>query len=96
MNTKNIGLIECGGTDSLFELNSAQELNGYSISKIYITGSISHQALQREYPRAQIVPDTHSIFQDHSIDLVVIRQPEAAHMKLVAAALQSGKNVSII
>ncbi len=54
-----------------------------------------HQQLAKDYPDKRIIDNENEIFDDKSIDAVVIAAPAVAHYNLAMAALNAGKHVFV-
>jgi hypothetical protein len=94
--TYNIGLIECGVSDALFQLNQTSTLNGYSIKKAFVTYKTSEGILQSQCPKAEIVKDKQAILDDHSIDFILVISPQSSDLNFIREAIQAGKQVRIM
>jgi hypothetical protein len=92
----NTGLIECGLSDQIFHLDHTSQLNGYSITKAYVTDKTSAGLVQIKCPQAEIVADKAAILEDTSIDFILVLSPQAADMTFIGEALQAGKQVRIM
>ena len=93
---KNIGLIECGMSGKIFQMDSDNGFKEYAVTKVLLAGSLSEAVATAEYPHAEIVSNTESIIRDSSIDLVIISTPVPPDMTMVGAALQAGKYVRVV
>lgn len=92
----NTGLIECGVSDQIFHLDQTSHLNGYSITKAYVTDKTSAGIVQMKCPQAEIVADKTAILEDSSIDFILVLSPKADDMNFIGEALQAGKQVRIM
>jgi predicted dehydrogenase len=92
----NTGLIECGVSDHIFQLNHTSQLNGYSITKAYVTDKTSAGIVQSQCPEVEIVNDKATILEDKTIDFILVLSPKADDMNFIGEALQAGKQVRII
>lgn len=95
-NTYNIGLIECGVSDALFQIDHTSNLNGYSIKKAFVTDKSSAGIVQSQCPKVEIVEDKHSILQDQTIDFILVISPQSTDMNFIGEAIQAGKQVRIM
>ena len=98
MNTpiNNIGLVECGVSDHIYQLNQTSYLNGYSITKAYVIDKTSAGIIQSQCPEAEIVNDKATILEDKTIDFILVLSPQAGDMNFIGEALQAGKQVRIM
>ena len=55
----------------------------------------TRQQLAKDYPNTRIIEKEKEIFEDSSIDTVVIAAPSVAHYNLVTASLNAGKHVFV-
>ena len=92
----NTGLIECGVSDHIYQLNHTSQLNGYSITKAYVTDKTSAGIVQSQCPEVEIVNDKATILEDKTIDFILVLSPKADDMNFIGEALQAGKQVRII
>lgn len=53
------------------------------------------QEIARDYPRAKAYPTAQALFEDSSLDLVIITTPSPTHGTLAIEALQAGHNVVV-
>lgn len=95
-NTYNIGLIECGVSDALLQLNQTSTLNGYSVKKAYVTDKTSAGIVKSQCPKAEIVEDKHAILNDQSIDFILVISPQSSDLIFIGEAIQAGKQVRIM
>ena len=70
-------------------------LPGVEVKAIVEAKSERQTAASRAYPKAQILSTPEPVFQDDSVDAVVIATPVATHFPLAKAALQRGKHVLV-
>ena len=91
----NIGLIGFGLSGRVFHAPIILSTQGFRISKVYETKDENLKKLKELCPEAQAVSNTEDIFQDDSIELVVITAPNALHFPLCKRALECNKNVVV-
>ncbi len=89
----NVGLIECVGSATKYQLENETVSNNYQIKKVFTK---QNPYATEHYPDAQFVENSNEILQDDSIDLVIIASPDDEGMELVSEALGAGKNVRIL
>lgn len=89
----NVGLIECVGSATKYQLENETISHNYQIKKVFTK---QNPYAPEHYPDAQFVKHTSEILQDSSIDLVIIASPDNEGMELVSEALDAGKNVRIL
>jgi predicted dehydrogenase len=92
----NTGLIECGVSDQIFNLDHTSQLNGYSITKAYLKDKTSAGIVQMKCPKAEIVADKTAILEDKTIDFILVLSPKPDDMNFIGEALQAGKQVRIM
>jgi predicted dehydrogenase len=92
----NTGLIECGLSDQIIHLDHTSQLNGYSITKAYVSDKSSAGIIQMKCPQAEIVADKSAILEDKTIDFILVLSPKADDMNFIGEALQAGKQVRIM
>jgi hypothetical protein len=92
----NIGLVECGASDAIFQINHTSTLNGYSITKAFVTNKSSAGIVQSQCPKAEIVEDKHSILNDQTIDFILVISPQSCDLNFIGEAIQAGKQIRIM
>lgn len=93
---KNIGLIECGTNIKPLYVSPETISAGYSVKKILPNGETNESTIRSKYPTAEIVDNKKDIFDDNSIDLVIVSGSSHTDMELVGEAIQAGKQIRII
>jgi hypothetical protein len=93
---QNVGLIECGNSTMSSLSNDFDPVAGLKLTKILATQSSTRQLAREMYPEAEIVHTTASIFDDQSIQLVIVAGAEKQDLGLVAQAVGAGKQVRIL
>ncbi|MCW3091125.1 MAG: hypothetical protein JWP81_2194 [Ferruginibacter sp.] len=96
MNSINIGLIECGTNLKPLYVSPVSISQGYSVKKILSNPETNKINIRSRYPLAEIVESKRDIFDDKSIDLVIVSGPSHEDMELVGEAIQAGKQIRII
>ena len=96
MNTiLNVGLIGYGIGGQVFHAPVMTSVAGLRLSVIRASNP-DHVALaKKRYPDAKVVADTDLLFNDPSLDLIVITTPNVYHLPLARKALEAGKNVVV-
>lgn len=98
---KNIGLIEYGTTEQIYELNQLSRLPNYTIKKVLVHDMASVVSVQMHYPDAEIIFDKDQLLQDESIELVLVSAPKGDNVSfnsssIVGEFLKVGKQVRIL
>ncbi|WP_161889052.1 oxidoreductase [Pontibacter russatus] len=93
--TINTGLLGFGMSGSVFHAPFITNVPGLHLSKIRETRPENIALANARYPQAEIVQDARAIFEDASIDLVVLATPNVSHLPLAKEALQAGKHVVV-
>jgi len=70
-------------------------LNSCAVSEVADTRVERLKLLKKNYPSIKITTDVNDIFDDKSIDAVVIAVPISSHFKLAKRALEKGKHVLV-
>lgn len=90
-----VGLIGFGVGGQIFHAPVLTTVKGLQLVKIRAAKPEQVSVAKAKYPQAEIVSTSEEIFNDESIDLVVITTPNTAHHPLAMQALQAGKNVVV-
>ncbi|MBJ6117856.1 oxidoreductase [Pontibacter sp. BT310] len=93
--TINVGLIGFGMSGRLFHAPFIANLAGLKLKKIKANRPESIALAQQQYPETEIVATEQDIFEDETIDLVVIATANPTHYSLAKAALQANKHVIV-
>ena len=93
--TKYAGLIECGDTITASWQERPTLIDGFELKKILFRHDIGKHA-QEYFPTAEMVQDTRAIINDESIELVILSSPGDGDLKLVAQAIDAGKQVRVL
>ncbi len=87
-----VALIGYGGAARVFHAPLISGVPGLHLHSIV---SRQHAAVAQDWPQVRCVPDVDAVYQDPSIDLVVIATPNASHFELAQAALKADKHVVV-
>ena len=93
---QNVGLIECGNSTMPTLSNDFGPVAGVKLTKILAKHSSTEKLAREMYPDAEIVTNIASIFNDQSINLVIVAGPEKEDLGLVAEAVGAGKQVRVL
>jgi predicted dehydrogenase len=93
---KKVGLIECGNATIPSLTNDFSPASGFQVTKILAKNIIANQYVREHYPNAEFVADSDAIFNDDSIELVIVSTPNNNDLTLVAEALGAGKKVRVL
>lgn len=91
----NVGLIGYSAGGRIYNAPIIDSVSGLKIVKIFERKEENIKLANINFPKASIVSDVKDIFQDKSIDLVVIATPTPLHYKLCYEALSNNKNVVV-
>ncbi|WP_187263079.1 Gfo/Idh/MocA family oxidoreductase [Pontibacter beigongshangensis] len=91
----NVGLIGFGLSGRVFQAPFLTLVEGFVLKKIRSTSEENIQIARARYPQAQIVGHVNDIFQDESIDLVIVASSSYTHFELAKEALLAGKHVVV-
>ncbi|MHA6249802.1 oxidoreductase [Pontibacter sp. CAU 1760] len=94
-NNVRIGLIGFGMSGQVFHAPFITNVPGLQLVKIRETRSGNIAIARERYPEAAVVPDAKAIFDDATVDLVVLATPNASHLALATEALNAGKHVVV-
>lgn len=86
-----VGIIGYGLSGKIFHAPLLKANEGYEIVKVLTT----REEVETDLPGVAIAYSAEEIFEDYTIDLVVICTPTESHYSLARAALQSGKHVVV-
>lgn len=93
---QNVGLIECGNSTMPSLSYDLGPVAGLKLTKILARHSSTQQLAREMYPDAEIVTNTASIFDDQSINLVIVAGSDKQDLGLVAQAVGAGKQVRVL
>lgn len=92
MKTIRVGIIGFGLSGRVFHAQVLRSVAGFEIASV-ATSRV--EEVQKEFPRAKVVATSDEIFNDPSIDLVIITTPNELHAPLALRALEAGKHVVV-
>ncbi len=90
-----VGLVGFGVGGQIFHAPIITTVKGLELVKIRATKPEHIKAAKAKYPDAAIVATSEEIFNDETIDMVVITTPNTSHHPLSLQALQAGKHVVV-
>lgn len=91
----NVGLLGFGSAGRIYHAPFLNAYAGYQLSKVR-TAQTSPEICARELRgHTQVVATSESIFEDPSIDVVVVAAPNHLHHSLAKQALEAGKHVVV-
>src|SRR5688572_1944019 len=93
--TVNVGLLGFGMAGRLFHAPFISNVAEMKLKKIKANRPESVALAQQRYPETEIVATEQGIFEDKTIDLVVIATANPTHFSLAKAALKAGKHVLV-
>ncbi|GAB3534304.1 Gfo/Idh/MocA family oxidoreductase [Pontibacter brevis] len=91
----NVGLIGFGMAGSMFHAPFITNVPGLRLAKIRETRPENIALANQRYPEAKIVDTAKAVFEDESVDLVVLATPNSSHLSLAREALLAGKHVVV-
>lgn len=95
MKTINAAVIGYGLAGRAFHAPIINCLEEFNLKAIYTKNKANREEINRRYPNTEVVTDVKDIFQDDSIELVVIATPNEFHYPLAAEAMAANKNVVV-
>jgi predicted dehydrogenase len=90
-----VGLIGFGAGGQTFHAPFLTTIKGLQLTKIRAVKPEQVAVAKAKYPQADIVKTSEEIFDDATVDLVVITTPNTSHYSLAMQALQAGKHVVV-
>ncbi|WP_242928141.1 oxidoreductase [Pontibacter vulgaris] len=93
--TINVGLIGFGMSGRIFHAPFISNVPGLSLKKIKANRPESIELARQRYPDAVVVTNEQEIFEDATIDLVVIATANPTHYSLAKAAFLANKHVLV-
>ncbi len=87
-----VGLIGYGYASKTFH---APLIAGTPGLELAVVSSSDETKVKADWPTAAVVPEPKHLFNDPSIDLIVIPTPNDTHFPLAKAALEAGKHVVV-
>ncbi|MCH4888216.1 oxidoreductase [Acidaminobacter sp. JC074] len=91
----NVGIIGYGLSGHIFHGMILKEMDKFCIKKIYTRSKKNTETAIKSHPDVEIVSDVNLIFEDPSIDVVVVCTPNTSHFDLASKALLNKKHVVI-
>lgn len=93
MDSVNVGVIGCTMSEEFFLASSLTEKKKFLYKKVYQQDEFLKNMAKEQNEQAEFVSDAEAIFNDETIELVII---SAKHLPLAGKALKAGKNVRIV
>lgn len=90
-----VGLIGFGVAGRVFHEPILTSVDGFKLHKVFETNPSNINILKRKVSEDKITSNIDDIFEDESIELIVLAVPNVAHFDLAKRALESGKNVLV-
>ncbi|MBS4538623.1 Gfo/Idh/MocA family oxidoreductase [Clostridium sp. D2Q-11] len=91
----NVAIIGFGLSGRAFHAPIIHSMDKFNLKKIYTKNQSSKELINDLYNSVEVVEDTSLIFEDETIDLVVIATPNTLHFELAKESLISGKHVIV-
>lgn len=91
----NVAIIGYGLSGRIFHGAIIGAVKGFKVKSIVTTDTKKAEQAKIDFPDVSIVESAESVFNDETIDLVVISTPNTSHFSLAEKALNSGKHVVI-
>lgn len=91
----NVAIIGYGLSGRIFHSAIINSIGKYKICRIVSTDSSRREEALNDNPQALLTDDAMDVFEDNSIDLVVISTPNTSHLDLAKEAMLSGKHVVV-
>lgn len=95
MKILNVGIIGYGLSGRIFHGAVIRKTSGYLIKKIVTTNEEKKREAAADIKGVEVVDSALAVFEDPTIDVVVISTPNTTHFDLARQALLSGKHVVI-
>jgi predicted dehydrogenase len=95
MKTINAAVIGYGLAGRAFHAPIINCLEEFHLKAIYTKNKTSGEEIHRRYENTAVVTDVKDIFEDETIELVVIATPNEFHYPLAAEAIAANKNVVV-
>lgn len=95
MNKIRVGLIGFGAGGQIFHAPVLSAVTGLELATIRAARPEQIYAVKEKYPAAAVVATAEEIFNDSTIDLIVITTPNTSHHSLAVQALEAGKHVVV-
>ncbi len=95
MNPIKTAIIGYGLSGRLFHGMLLTALPTFEVTAIMTKDPQKQKQAKNDFPRAQIVEDEQVIFNDSTIELMIIATPNVDHFRLASKALRAGKHVVV-
>jgi scyllo-inositol 2-dehydrogenase (NADP+) len=92
MNPIKTALLSYGMSGEIFHAPLLSVEPGFELSSVVQRNS---DKAKKRYPNVKIVRNVNEIFDDHTIELVVVNTPNELHYQFAAQALEAGKHVIV-
>jgi predicted dehydrogenase len=90
-----VGLIGFGLGGRVFHGPIIQSVENFELVKVVSTNQQTLETVESIYPQTEVVPDADLLFQDDTIELIVIATPNTSHAEYVTKALLANKHVVV-
>ncbi|CAA7603245.1 Oxidoreductase family, NAD-binding Rossmann fold [Acididesulfobacillus acetoxydans] len=87
-----VGVVGYGMSGQVFHAPIISCVPGLTLAKVVERHG---QKSKERYPQVEVVDSPEKLFEDNTIDLVVITTPNASHFELAEKALKAGKHVVV-
>jgi Predicted dehydrogenases and related proteins len=91
----NVALIGFGLSGRIFHAPFIDAVEGFKLRKIFERKEENINIIRERYPQTIIVDNLENIYNDDSVDLIVVASPNVVHYDLALKALKSGKHVVV-
>lgn len=92
MDRINVGLIGYGFAGKVFHTPILEALDEFQLKKVV---SSRTQEIKQDLPDVEVVESATDLWEDESLDLVVIASPNTTHFDLAKAGLTAGKHIVV-
>ena len=93
MDSVNVGIIGCTMSEEFFLASPITQKQKFLYKKVYPQDEFARNIVKERNEETELVSDVNSIFDDETIELVII---SSKHLPLAGKALKAGKNVRIV
>lgn len=90
-----VGLVGFGVSGKVFHEPIITSVDGFNLHKVFEMNPSNINDLKQRVSEDKITSNIDDIFEDDSIELVILAVPNVAHFDLAKRALESGKNVLV-
>lgn len=91
----NVGIIGYGLSGRIFHGIIINSLDGFKIKKVVTRDEFKKKQILEDLENIEVVETSDELFQDNTIDLIVISTPNKTHADLAIQAMRAGKHVII-